>query len=160
MIDVEKLGAEELVATADHMGLVKQIRGKGIEAVRDIVREHMEALARTHKEAGEPKAVADTEDDRIKSLSWPDLKKLAKDKGINPHKKKRVEIETLLKVMKPEKLPTAGGAKEITISTSTDTQILKLTNESRAQATDICALGQRIDKLVEAINSSKSVEDI
>ncbi len=47
--------------------------------------------------------------------------------------------------------------KDIVITTSSDTQILKLTNEVKAQAKDIYNLNQRIDNLILAISKSKKV---
>ena len=47
--------------------------------------------------------------------------------------------------------------KKVDVTTSVDTQVLKLAGEIKAQAMDICNLSNRIDRIVTALGKSKSV---
>ncbi len=87
-MDIETLSASELVALAGSKGLAREIVGMTTEGVRDFLREN--------EKTEEPAEVEETQTNEDGALSWQDLKKLAKAKGINTYKKKRVEIEALL----------------------------------------------------------------
>lgn len=80
MTDIENLSSPDLVAFAMSRGLKTfQIRGLSRPELISLVNRFLFSTI------------------RIKHLSWPDIKKLAKTKGINTYKKKRNEIEILLK---------------------------------------------------------------
>jgi len=96
-IDIEKLSARELVELAESRGLTKEIRGMTIEWVRDFLKKNKGLEEPIEEPIGESKEEVQTNGVKDESLSWPGLKRLAKSKGINTYKKKRDEIESLLK---------------------------------------------------------------
>lgn len=98
-MDIEKLSVPELIVLALNNGFFQEIRGMTESELRNVFREKEKsgmvfAVAETQPVAVEGQNVPQP---KAESLSWPDLKKLAKAKGINTFKKKRLEIETLLK---------------------------------------------------------------
>lgn len=98
-MDIEKLSVPELIVLALNNGFFQEIRGMTEPELRNLFREKEESgmvftATETQPVAVEVQNVPQPE---AEPLSWPDLKKLAKAKGINTFKMKRPEIEVLLK---------------------------------------------------------------
>ena len=162
MIDIEKLSSEELVSICADKGLTTQIRGKTVEDVREILKKNMVESTNTEDIASLP------QDDSLGSLSWVDIKKLAKENGIKVFKKKRSEIEVLLTevltkeetkeavVSKPEieKIVKKVEKKEI------DTTLKIKESEWRMAIDSIIRIEQRIDRIVARRSQSKSVKGL
>ena len=64
------------------------------------------------------------------------------------------------KKVKKETKPVEKKEKEVAITTSSDTQILRLTCELKEQAKDIYELNQRIDRIVDAHEKCKSLRKL
>jgi hypothetical protein len=89
-MDIDKLTPAELVTLAAKRGLTRMIRGKPEKWVRGFLKENKEPKVEPVFEVPQPPI-------DVGALPWPELKKLAKQKGVNTFKKKRPEIEILLK---------------------------------------------------------------
>ena len=168
-MNITTLSAPELVVLAESKGFSREIVGMTAEQVRDFLNEN-------------EKAEEVTKDEETKTgdvLSWSDLKKLAKAKGINTYKKKRVEIELLLKGEPHEevlndngtaKMPEIGPPTGIMVDKygrtpnenikSNAEEIEKLTKIVRTQRVTIQETNQRIDRIVDAISKSKKVKGL
>ncbi len=142
VVDIEKLSSPELIALAESKGLAREIRGMTVGGVRDLLR-NTESVVETGDNIESPPA--------LESLSWPDIKNLAKEKGINTFKKSRGEIEALLKATGGETNLLLQDAQEMVVTSSLEVQVLKLTGECKSQAIDINKLEQRLDRIAEAL---------
>ncbi len=164
-MNIETLSATELVNFAADKGLSKAICGMTYEGVRDFLIEN--------EKAEELTATEETQD----VLSWQDLKKLAKEKGINTYKKKRAEIELLLKGEEPIEKVVANQvvqsfgdlvekskqATEVTKRSgatfvSSEESIMEILRTYTNLAKSISETNQRIDRIVDAISKSKRVK--
>ncbi len=95
-VDIEKLSASELVTFAGNKGLAREIRGMTTEGVKELLKKF---VTEAEIKIAEPE-VSDISQPQVvtfESLSWIDIKRLAKARDIKIFKKKRSEIETLLK---------------------------------------------------------------
>ncbi len=156
-MDIETLSASELVAFAGSKGLSREIVGMTVEQVRDFLT----------KEPVDP-VEEETVVEENKPLSWPDLKRLAKAKGINTYKKKRAEIEALLEGKEPALPPEIEKMKEVfkehefikpeTVSTLSDNDVLLQLHISLRERIE--EIEQRIDRIVDAISKSKRVKGL
>ena len=177
-MNIETLSATELVNFAADKGLSKAICGMTYEGVRDFLIEN--------EKTEELTAIEETQD----VLSWQDLKKLAKEKGINTYKKKRAEIEILLKGEPPEEpvkeeeypssiseeavekavesgdlVEKSKQATEVTKRSgatfvSSEESIMEILRTYTNLAKSISETNQRIDRIVDAISKSKRVKGL
>ena len=83
MEDFENMTAQELVVFAQERGLSRKILGLTLIELKATLKYTMGSIA-------------EQRDESLESLSWAEIRKLAKDKGISIYKKKRKELEALL----------------------------------------------------------------
>ncbi len=139
----ENLSGPELVAFAESKGLSREIVGMTEEGVRNF----LNGMEKEKEPVEEAKDI----------LSWPDLKKLAKEKGINTYKKKRAEIELLLKgEVSIEEETKEDEPIEPEIEDTCNPAILDCEYLNQ----EIQKINQRIDRLVNAIWKSKRVKGL
>ncbi len=89
MKDFESMSAQELVVFAQERGLSRKILGLTLQEVKAMLKETMKGVEESEQ------------DSEITSLSWIEVKKLAKEKGIQIYRKTRKELEVLLSEKEP-----------------------------------------------------------
>ncbi len=140
MRDFESMSAQELVVFAEEIGLSREILGMTVTEIRATLKELMPDSAT---------------DESLASLSWVEIKRLAKEKGISVYKKKRSEIEAMLTKETVEK--TEVEEKEVE-QPELGEPTTSAAFENLWQA--IADIHHRIDLIVAAIEKSKSVKGL
>ncbi len=155
-MDIGTLSAPELVTFAESKGLSREIVGMNAGQVRDFLAKELEESVKEEIIVEEPGA-----------LSWQDLKILAKEKGINTYKKKRVEVELLLKgeEIKENEYPNLISEEAVEKAVENGDLVVRSEGEKVDDSKllfdlviKVGNLEQRINRIVDAIDKSKRIK--